>query len=96
MTDINVFLWLLATLAAYRLWQLLAFDDLPGLAEARVWLADRIPDRYEAAIYCPWCLGFWCCVFVFSAVHIAGHPLPLPALQVAAASALVGLIASRS
>jgi hypothetical protein len=87
-----IVLWLLATLASYRLWRLLALDDLPGLAEARIAIADRLPSRYERAIQCPWCLGFWCCVFVFAAIDLFGYSLPLPMVQIAAASALVGLI----
>lgn len=84
--------WALSTLAAYRLWRLLALDDLPGVAEAREAIYDRAPERWADAIACPWCLGWWCCVAVFAAVWLAGTPLTLPPVQVAAASTVVGLI----
>jgi len=88
--------WALATLASYRLWHLLAIDDLPGVAEVREALGDRMSPRYEAAIYCSWCLGFHCCVVVFVAIDLMGYSLPLPLVQVAAASTVVGLIGSRA
>lgn len=84
--------WILGTLAAYRLWRLLALDDLPGIAEARGVAERRLPDRWADAIVCPWCLGFWCCLLVFVAADVAGVNVPAPILQVAAASTVVGLI----
>lgn len=93
-------LWLILTLAAYRLWRLLALDDLPGLAEARYRLTttldERGYDRYADAIPCPWCLGFWCCVAVFGTTHALATPLTLWPLQAAAASTLVGLIGAHA
>lgn len=87
--------WLLATLAAYRLWRLLALDDLPGLAEARTAAAGRLPPRWADAIECPWCLGFWCCLVVFVILDATTASVPLPAVQIAAASTVVGLIGAR-
>lgn len=88
--------WILLTLAAYRLWRLLALDDLPGLADVRhrtiaAGQGTRA-ERWVDAIWCPWCLGFWCCVAVFAAADLAGTSIPLPAVQIAAASTAVGLI----
>lgn len=62
-------LFLLAA-AAFRLWRLLAEDDI--LDGPRMWLlrlprdwreGDAIPAEYRdktaAFLTCPWCLGFW-------------------------------------
>lgn len=94
----DVLLWLLATLAAYRLWRLLALDDLPYLSDVRErfedWLDVRAGNRWAAGVACPWCSGFWCCVAVFSALTW-WVSVPLIAVQIAAASTVVGLIGSR-
>lgn len=99
MTGHDLIVWLLGTLTAYRLWQLLAHDDLPGLAEGRYrlgeWLDARHLDRYADAIACPWCLGFWCCVVTFGGIY-AVAPYPLPVLHIAAASTVVGLTGART
>lgn len=96
MTGPDLAVWLLATAAAYRLWRLLALDDLPGLADGRQWLLDRHPNRWTDAIVCPWCLGFWCCVAVFAAVHTVDpySTAVAYAIHVAAASTVVGLTGS--
>ena len=93
-------LWVLLTLASYRLWRLLALDTLPGLVHVRERLAERWPDpgqgagRWVDAIWCPWCLGFWCCALVFGVAHLltAGANLWLLVVHVAAASTVVGLM----
>ena len=89
-------LWALTTLAAYRVWRLLALDDLPGLADVRDRLIDRAngtrAERWVDGLGCAWCLGFWTCLAAFVAVDLAGASVPLPAVQVAAASTVVGLI----
>lgn len=91
----HVWLWLLGTLTAYRLWRLLALDDLPGVAETRDaadrWATTPTRQRYVDAIRCPWCLGFWSCVAVFGVLYLLA-PYPWPVLNVAAASTVVGLI----
>lgn len=94
----DVIVWTLATLAAYRLWRLLALDDLPGIAEGRAaldrWATTDTRARYVDAIRCPWCLGWWSCVLVFVSLDVWGVSLPLPVVQIAAASTVVGLIGS--
>jgi len=90
-------LWLILTLAAYRLWRLLALDSLTARPRDAIldrdgpvwgWLAD--------GVYCPWCLGFWCCVAVFGGTHALATPLALWPLQAAGASTLVGLIGAHA
>lgn len=95
-----IVVWSLATLASYRLWRLLALDDLPGVAELRDrldrWATTDRRVRYVDAIRCPWCLGFWSCVAVFVTVQLV-DPYTTPTLlvlQIAAASTVVGLIGS--
>ena len=96
----DVIVWALSTLAAYRLWRLLALDDLPGLVEARDaldrWATTDGRARWVDAVRCPWCLGFWSCVLVFVTVDVWGVSLPLPVVQIAAASTVVGLTGSNA
>lgn len=40
-------------LAAWRVWHLLAKDDITEP------LRDRLPERFDEFIGCPFCLGFW-------------------------------------
>lgn len=61
----------LLALAAFRVWRLVAEDDLTD--RPRRWLlrlgdqwredGDPVPDDYRAGLaaflVCPWCLGFW-------------------------------------
>lgn len=85
----NIVVWVVLMLAAYRLWRLLALDDLTR--DVRERFGARLHPRLEAAIYCPWCLGFWCCVAVFGLASI-WVSLPLVVAQVAAASTVVGFL----
>lgn len=68
-----IYQFLLLAFAAYRLWRLLAEDEI--LNRPRRWLVrlplswddgDAIPKNYrnEWAIFfqCPWCLGAWVCL----------------------------------
>ena len=86
-------LWLLATLASYRLWRLLALDEV--LASQRIWFVEHLPPKYEEAIYCSWCLGFWCCVVTFVTIDYLGYSIPLPLVQIAASSSIVGWVGAR-
>ncbi len=91
------FLWLILTLATYRLWRLLALDTI--LERPRTAILVRAQDtrweRYADALWCPWCSGFWLCVAVFGITHALATPLTLWPLQAAAAATLVGLIGAR-
>lgn len=86
----------LEALAAYRLYRLLAVDDLPPVATARDWIVRKVDkahgDEWAHGLECPWCLGFWCSLLVVGLLDLAVS-VPLPALQVAAVSTLVGLLA---
>ena len=90
--------WALSTLAAYRLWRLLALDTLPPVAKLRGRIIDAADrrgwDEWADGIGCPWCLGFWCCVAVFVVVNVTYpySPWPLLVVQIAAASTVVGII----
>lgn len=76
-------------LAAYRLWHLVAEDTI--IERPRAWLVKRSA-KLSDFITCPWCAGFWisCGVVAVTAQLVS---VPLPALQAAAVSGLVGLIA---
>ncbi len=89
-------LFVLVTLASYRIWRLWAHDALPPL----IWARDRLErsvDRHfgpvwAAGVRCAWCSGFWASVAVVAAVWVV-RPLTLPALWFGAVSTLVGALA---
>lgn len=88
--------FVLACLASYRLWRLLALDTLPLLAGPRDRIEDAIAarwgDDWSDGLKCAWCLGFWCSCAVVGALW-AARPLPLPALWFGAVSCVVGIVA---
>lgn len=94
----NLAIWLLATLAAYRLWRFVALDDLPPWRDLvdrlEFALESRVGDRWAAGLACPWCSGWWATVAVFTALD-AVTVVPLPLLQVAAASTVVGWLGAQ-
>jgi len=91
-----VLLVVFTSLAAYRLWRLLAVDELPPLMWARFKLIGVIERRHgaywAAGVKCPWCSGSWVAV---GTVAVVWHylSLPLPALWFAAVSVVVGALA---
>ena len=98
--------FLLLALAAYRVWRLLAEDEILDGPRARLlgaagWRPDHGDPpagfRYGLSgfITCPWCLGFWITVAAWAAWRLA------PGLTVEAAvpfalSATVGIVAGRA
>lgn len=94
----DALLFVLTTLAAYRVWRLWAEDAFPPT----IWLRERLENAVEsrfgglwaAGVACPWCSGFWVSCAAVAAVW-AVRPLPLPALWFGAVSTAVGLIAQR-
>lgn len=48
--------FLILALGAYRVWQLLAEDDLTKP------LRKRVGVKWLGFVTCPWCLGFWVCL----------------------------------
>lgn len=92
---IDLGLLVVMSLAAYRLYRLLGVDDLPPIAGPRGaftrWIDRHFGQDWADGIGCPWCLGFWCAGIVVGFVDIVVS-VPLPVLQWAAASAVVGLI----
>lgn len=83
-------LFVLTSLAAYRLWRLIALDVV--LDKPRGWIIRRLGLERSAWISCSWCAGFWMSAAVVAAVWSQAS-LPLPALWFAAVSTTVGLLA---
>lgn len=94
MTD-ALALSVLIGLGAYYVYRVLAIAKLPPVAWARERIHDavieRFGDEWADGLTCPWCLGFWCVVIIVGLVDLAGS-VPLPALQVVAASTIVGAL----
>lgn len=81
----ELFVWVLVTLTAYRLWRLVALDVLTQPAR------DLIPTRMAYPVTCPWCSGTWVTAATF-AVALLFVEMRLPVLQAAAASTVVGWV----
>lgn len=101
-------LFVLMTLAAYRLWRIPGNDDWPPSRALREWLAVKANGELGAAptwtarwwwqetetmVTCPWCLGFWISGVVVCIVAQI-YSLPIPVLWWLAVSCGVGLIGS--
>lgn len=76
-------------LVAFRLWRLLAVDDLTER------LRERLPERVLEPWRCVWCLGFHCAVVVGLVAHLTGLTDSTPWLMIPAASVIVGIIWER-
>lgn len=80
--------FVVAGLAAFRLWVLLSSDSI--LSPIR----DRLPLKTVEFLTCPWCCGFWVSVGVFLTVEVWGDGAWVQTgLVVLALSAVVGLAA---
>ena len=92
----------IVALVSYRLWRLLAVDDLTERIRHYLFLAEdegtgRTRVRSGANVLaCPWCAGFWCTVAVGVAAHLAGFTDGTPWLVVPAASVIVGFIGEKT
>lgn len=87
----------LIALGSYRLFRFIALDTWPPIAwlrkHAEAWLAEVFGDEWADVLTCSWCLGWWCCGLIVLTVSMFVS-VPLPILQWAAASTVVGLIGS--
>lgn len=89
-------LFVLTSLAAFRVWRLLAVDKLPPL----MWVRDRVEAFVDArfgtvwadGVTCPHCSGSWVAFTVVALVWWF-HPLPLPAMWFGSVAAVVGFLA---
>lgn len=82
--------FLLLALAAFRVWRLLAEDDIAAGPRARV---NKNRPKLEYWISCPWCAGFWIAVAWWLA-WVASHRWAAVAATPFAVSAIVGLVAA--
>lgn len=80
-------------LVAYRLWRLLAVDDLTE--PVRLWLHDHAP-RVLKPWTCQWCAGFHCTLVVGLVAYFAGLTDGTPWLVIPAASVVVGFLGEKS
>lgn len=73
--------------ASYRIWRLLALDDV--LEPPRAWVLDRLPIWVTDLTVCPWCLGSW---IAFGATWVTDVAVGLrvPVLVALAAAVVVG------
>lgn len=92
-----VLLVVLICLAVYRVTRLLVADAFPPIAAGREWVERRFGEGSSIAylVNCPWCTSVYVAVAVVAAVDLGTeHPVPVPGLLVAVASAVAGLIAA--
>jgi hypothetical protein len=76
-------------LVAYRVWRLLAVDELTAT------LRERLGPRTYDFVTCPWCFGFWATVAIGLAAGTAGYLSGSLWLVVPAASVVVGWLGDR-
>lgn len=90
------FLFLLISLASYRLWRIPGRDTWPPAEAFRGWLERRTgkDSAWTDFVTCPFCAGFWITGMVVLVVAQVAS-VPLPVLQWFAAAAVVGLIGKR-
>lgn len=81
---------ILVALVSYRLWRLLAVDDLTER------IRSKLGERVAHVLACPWCAGFWCTVAVGLVAHFAGWTEGTPWLVVPAAAVIVGFLGEHS
>jgi hypothetical protein len=79
--------FVLMSLASYRLWRLVGYDDVTQPAR------DRLPERFKISdmVACPWCLGSWI-AFAVVATTSRRADVRWPVLQALGAASLVGAI----
>lgn len=92
---------LLLAAAAWRVFQLIARDDILDRPRARLlrlgdWKkGQRVPEGYRVKwgdfITCPYCAGFWISVVWWSAWQITGHWALVVAVPFALSAALVAI-----
>lgn len=85
--------FLLLSLASYRVWKLLGEDTI--LDRPRRWVLKRLKGKMDLFLVCPWCSGFWICGIALLGYCIAEVWLGLWWFLVVwfAMSAMVGIIA---
>lgn len=81
----------IVALMAYRVWRLLALDELTRPLRERS--IDQGPGWVASLWYCSWCLGTWVTVAVGLATYLTGLTDSSPWLVIPAAATLVGLTA---
>jgi hypothetical protein len=84
-TPRQVLLLALVSLASYRAWKLVGHD---AITEP---LRDRLPEKLDEMVSCPWCLGTWTAFAATGAADWATS-VWLPGFFALAAAALVGFL----
>lgn len=83
-------LFVLAALAAFRVFRLVARDTITRAI--RDWLTERLGDTFADFITCPWCAGMWISAGTYAVARLAPLEVVEPVLIVLSISAVVGLI----
>jgi hypothetical protein len=84
----QVVLFVLMSLASYRLWRLVGYDDVTSPARDRI--LEHAPYLHDMVI-CPWCLGSWI-AFAVVWVTTALVEVRWPVLQALAVAVMVGWV----
>lgn len=81
------FLFVLLIGASYRIYRLIGRDDITA------GLREKLPERAQEPLACPWCLGSWVSFGVVG-IYWYAYELPVPILWALAVACVVGLIGS--
>lgn len=79
--------FILLSLALFRAIKLIGDDTI--LDRPRDWLSDRLGDKFDELVTCPWCLGSW----LGGAIWIAWIVWPEETLAVSAFAAFLAVAA---
>lgn len=80
-------------LVAYRLWRLVAKDDITEPIRQRVFWPSNDRPTLELMVSCPWCLGSWVAFGTVLVTHLTGVTSSNPYLLALASATIVGLVA---
>jgi hypothetical protein len=93
----DVLLFLVLALAAFRITRLLVADEFPPVAAVRERVTRRFGGDSSPAylVHCPWCTGVYVSAALVAALDwLTDHTVLAPALLIAAVSAAVGYLAA--
>lgn len=93
----SILLAVLIVASTYRLTRLLVVDEFPPIAYVREWITVRAGEASSLAylVHCPWCTSVYVGALVVAGTDwLTDYTVMTPALLIAVASAVSGLIAA--
>lgn len=86
-----VFQFTLITLALFRAVRFVTTDTFPPMAAIREWIEGKLKGHWDDLITCNWCVSVYA-VAIFYGLGAQFLNIPLPVLQAAATSGIIGFL----